>query len=59
MLQVAVLVSASLLEVAANFAANDFQSGTVRFLVHFALPLRANSLMGRTTHTGTATPTSR
>ena len=38
LLQVAVLVSASLLEVAANFAANDLQSGTVRFLVHFALP---------------------
>jgi WD40 repeat protein/energy-coupling factor transporter ATP-binding protein EcfA2 len=38
MLQVAVLLSASLLEVAANFAANDLQSGTVRFLVHFALP---------------------
>src|SRR6266702_4648406 len=38
MLQVTVLLSASLLEVAANFAANDLQSGAVRFLVHFALP---------------------
>jgi hypothetical protein len=38
MLQVAVLVSASVLEVAANFAASDLQSGTVRFLAHFALP---------------------
>jgi WD40 repeat protein len=37
-LQFAVLLSASLLEVAANFAANDLQSGAVRFLVHFALP---------------------
>lgn len=37
-LQIAVLLSASLLEVAANFAANDLQSGAVRFLVHFALP---------------------
>jgi hypothetical protein len=36
--QLAVLLSASLLEVAANFAANDLQSGSVRFLVHFALP---------------------
>jgi hypothetical protein len=38
LLQVSVLVSASLLEVAANFAASDLQSGTVRFLVHFAMP---------------------
>jgi hypothetical protein len=38
MLQVAVLVSASLLEVAANFAASYRQSGTVSFLVHLALP---------------------
>lgn len=37
-LQIAVLLSASLLEVSANFAANDLQSGTVRFLVRFALP---------------------
>ncbi|MGH3626062.1 MAG: hypothetical protein ACRDRL_01245, partial [Sciscionella sp.] len=38
MLQVSVLIVASLLEIAANFAANDVQSGTVRALVRFALP---------------------
>jgi hypothetical protein len=37
-LQITVLVLASLLEVAANFAANDVQSGTVRALVRLALP---------------------
>src|SRR5262245_54732021 len=37
-LQVTVLVLASVLEVAANFAANDVQSGTVRTLVRIALP---------------------
>jgi WD40 repeat protein len=44
-LQVSVLVVASLLEVAANFAANDVQSGTVRALVRFALPAVAVLLL--------------
>ncbi|WP_438939606.1 nSTAND1 domain-containing NTPase [Catenulispora pinisilvae] len=38
LLQLAVLMSASLLEVAANFAASDMQSRSVRLLVHFGLP---------------------
>jgi WD40 repeat protein len=37
-LRVALLVSAALLEVAANFAANDVQSSLVRALVRWALP---------------------
>ncbi|GAA2006227.1 hypothetical protein GCM10009838_85640 [Catenulispora subtropica] len=38
LLQLAVLMSASLLEVAANSAASDLQSRSVRLLVHVALP---------------------
>lgn len=44
-LQVVLLVSASLLEVAANFAANDTQSGAVRSLVRVALPAVAVLLL--------------
>jgi WD40 repeat protein len=44
-LQVVLLVSASLLEVAANFAANDMQSSAVRTLARVALPAVAVLLL--------------